>query len=145
MYSLPWTDKEYVEAGIYYCGKRQLVKYTQEAFEYFFVRINRELQARQNSLIEEINNFWVKKTSSGRETYQALEWKDDQVLAMMNAIYVLYVLVWNRRDFLENDNEMSKVKQEDLARANDPDFLRELYLNKQEEKKNAWYWYANRY
>ncbi len=85
-----------------------LVSNAQETFQLDFVRINSKLDVPQG-LVEEIKNFGAKKTASGRSKYEAMSGKDDQVNAMMLALYLIYILLETKNKMMEYDMYGSSV------------------------------------
>lgn len=92
----------YWKDGLFHIGKSVLVSASQETFQLDFIRINSALDVPEG-LVEEIKNFGAKRTTAGRNRFEALSGKDDQVNAMMLAIYTMYVLMETKDKIMEWD------------------------------------------
>lgn len=92
----------YWKDGLFHIGKTVLVATAQETFQLDFVRIASRLDVPEG-LIDEIKNFGSKKTGSGRSKFEAISGKDDQVNAMMLALYTLYILYGTKETLMEFD------------------------------------------
>jgi len=148
MYSLPTdTQKEYRDSWVFYIAPKKVLKYNQEAFEWFYVRINRELATKtswqeQTTLLYEIENLQLKEQKNG---YKRLVWvwKDDKAFAMMFWVYIMYVLFGTRWDILSR--ETTSQRKPTLAEMNTVEFLMKMHENKMKEKTTKLPWNANRY
>ena len=91
--------REFQRKGKLDLNRHQLKKYLLEAINSFFITFNKDIRETEGShLFEEIKYFdmWLRK------------YHDDQVCAMMMAVFILYVLYDSRESMLNESIKMNK-------------------------------------
>lgn len=107
-----WYGKN-KEKGWVKIWKNRMVLEMKEMMTLWYIQINKELDnGTEKSLVSELKNFGEIKTRAGTVTYHALTWKDDQVDAMMMAVFYIYTVLRYKARFAEIEWREFLEKQE---------------------------------
>lgn len=110
VYISPWNTPS-KNWSINRIPKKQLIMFTKDCIDRWYLSIDYMLDVPE-WLIEEMGNFWIKKTSAWWVSYEALKGKDDQVMAMTMWIYYIYVQLDMKSEFIE---WLSKLQKNDKS------------------------------
>lgn len=112
-------------------GKRLFVDVAKEGFKRETIQLSTDL-SWEKWLLEELKYFQKTQTSSGKISYEAIKWKDDQVLSLLYCYYFMYI---NGIKEEQANNDSEDLIKHEMGGMDYYDFM--LLRQQQRQQENA--------